>query len=189
MSVRVNISDLVGKTIKEIIKRDDRLTFVINDGSKYEMYHEQDCCEHVSIEDIIGDLEDLVGSPILTASEDTSDKDPNDKSKSSASADDWDYRDSFTWTFYNLSTFNGHVTIRWYGESNGYYSESVDVFYTEAVLEEHDVVVSLVDIGEVPMGSSGTIVHIYRDDFEVEFVSPDGSSIIETVNRKQIKKV
>lgn len=70
--------------------------------------------------DIVGDIEDLIGSPILLAEEITHDNiNPN-------GVDVPKNQDSFTWTFYKLSTIKGSVTIRWYGKSNGcYYSEEV----------------------------------------------------------------
>jgi hypothetical protein len=109
--------DLVGKTLTQIIVSPDRdlITFTDDNGDKYEMYHSQDCCESVSVEDIVGDLNDLLNTPILAAAE------------SSSSSD---YDESSTWTFYNLATIKGYVTIRWYGNSNGYYSESVDFVKT-----------------------------------------------------------
>ncbi len=129
-----NFNELEGKTLFEIIQNgdNDELIFVTTEGEKYKIYHRQDCCENVSIDDIVGDLSDLIGSPILRASKD-SNNDPNEKQlariereKLEQGEDYYLWEDSFTWTFYNISTIKGHVTIRWYGSSNGYYSESVD---------------------------------------------------------------
>ena len=112
---------IVGKTVVAIdgcVSGSDRIELKTSDGEKFIMYHNQDCCESVTIEDVVGDVQDLIGSPILKADEIVSNDNPPDVQK--------DYQDSFTWTFYNLATIKGYVTIRWYGESNGYYSESVE---------------------------------------------------------------
>lgn len=117
-----NVSKLIGKTLSKIDNTYDKIIFHTTDGESYKMYHEQDCCESVGVEDIIGDLNDLIDSPILSASEETNTHDyPVDISKPA------DPDDSFTWTFYHLATIKGYVTIRWFGSSNGYYSESVDM--------------------------------------------------------------
>lgn len=110
---------LKGKTLKSILggKDSDEMAFVTTDGETYKLTHFQDCCESVTVNDIIGDLKDLIGSEILQAEETTSDVNPEGVIP--------EYQDSFTWTFYKLATIKGYVTIRWYGESNGYYSECV----------------------------------------------------------------
>lgn len=110
------VAELLGKTLVKIIGTDgdNEILFVCSDGSKYRMHHYQDCCESVTIEDVCGEFDDLIGNPLLMAEEATSDENPKD------------YDDSFTWTFYKFATVRGYVTIRWYGSSNGYYSESVD---------------------------------------------------------------
>lgn len=103
----------------------DMLTFTKEDGTQYNFYHDQACCEQVYIESIVGDLEDLIGEPLLVAEESTSEDNPAGVTM--------EYQDSFTWTFYKFATRKGYVDIRWYGESNGYYSESV---YLEKVVPE-----------------------------------------------------
>lgn len=114
----VDFSTLKGKVCNQVNKiGEEEIHFCINDGTKIVMLHDQSCCESVFIESIVGDLDDLVGEEILLAEEVTSDENPLDQ-------DD----DSFTWTFYKLATRKGYVDIRWYGTSNGYYSESVDCY-------------------------------------------------------------
>lgn len=114
------VSELIGRILIkiEVGNHNDEIYFTTDKGEIYLMYHIDDCCETVTIEDICGDLNDLIDTSILDAREDTSNENPEGIEK--------EYQQSFTWTFYNFRTIKGSVTIRWYGESNGYYSESVD---------------------------------------------------------------
>lgn len=97
----------------EVDKDKDEIIFTPSEGKKIKMHHVQDCCESVTIESISGDIDDLLNTPILLAEERTKE----DES-------DWGTE---TYTFYTFRTIKGTVDIRWYGSSNGYYSESVDI--------------------------------------------------------------
>lgn len=112
-----HISALLGKTVESAIATDDSIRFKTTAGAVYLMHHNQNCCEHVYVESIVGDLQDLIGSPITLAEEVSNADVPPPEHES-------DY--SYTWTFYKLATVKGYVDIRWFGSSNGYYSESVD---------------------------------------------------------------
>jgi len=116
----MGIEALVGYTIDRIEGGigDSELTFIMYDGRRYRMYHDQDCCESVYLLDVVGDMQDLVGLPVLEANEESSEVDPEGAVPSS--------QGSFTWTFYEFVTFKGRVTLRWHGSSNGYYSERVN---------------------------------------------------------------
>ena len=107
-----DISELKGQIIVVIEGSDDEITFHTENGDKYYMFHNQDCCEDVRVEEVIGNLNDLIGAPILEAECEEGD------------VESVEYGDQ-QWTFYKLGTIKGHVTVRWCGESNGYYSTSV----------------------------------------------------------------
>lgn len=121
----IPVETLLGKTLTAIERPESaaELVFVADSGERYRMYHDQDCCESVTIEDVVGELADLVGSPITMAEEASNSTDPPAGQFTP---------DSYTWTFYKFATVRGYVTIRWYGESNGYYSESVSFGRVEA---------------------------------------------------------
>lgn len=82
--------------------------------------HWQDCCETVTLNDF--ELDNNINSAeILSIEEVVKEGDP--------SQDVWDYESS-TWTFYKIETSKGGLWMRWFGESNGYYSEAVDLTLT-----------------------------------------------------------
>lgn len=116
-SKKVNcVEDMVGFTMSSVTTEGnyDILRFKSQCGRTFELYHAGDCCEVVTIEDISGDLKDLIGSPLLMSEESTNEAEPKVDAE------------SYTWTFYKFATVKGYVTVRWLGTSNGYYSESVD---------------------------------------------------------------
>jgi len=117
-------NDLEGKILTQIDVAEqfsDQICFVCNNGDRYQLLHYQNCCESVYLSDITGDINDLLNTPILLAEErDSNDTDINWLNKNSGNYD------SETFTFYTIRTIKGSVDLRWYGSSNGYYSEKVD---------------------------------------------------------------
>ena len=121
----VDFSELRGETIVNVETDDNEfIIFHCASGNVFKMYHMQNCCESVAIEDVAGGtLHDLVGQEIIEAYESSN----SDNPKARTYGDDVEYTDdSCTWTFYTIRTMNTTLTIRWYGSSNGYYSESVN---------------------------------------------------------------
>ncbi len=138
----IELSVLKGQTIESIQQSDDEIIFNTKEGNSYKMYHEQNCCEGVYIDDINGNLQDLVGQEILLAEEVNNTYD-RFKGKSNYNEEgeyvgsDGYIPESYTWTFYNIGTLKDHIQIRWLGSSNGYYSEGVS-FIDLSEKEEED---------------------------------------------------
>jgi len=63
---------------------------------------------------VVGDWDDIVGDTVISAV--------------CTFQDSPDASESGTWSFYSIVTFKGCVTLRWNGESNGYYSEEAGFY-------------------------------------------------------------
>ena len=118
------IAEFKGRIIDKIEWDEDEILFLFEDRTIYVMFHEKECCENVFLEDIAGYFNDLIGSEILQADEQSNEKTDRDGERE-------------RWTFYKLATIKGYVTLRWYGSSNGYYSEAVDLRRYEGVDRNH----------------------------------------------------
>lgn len=139
---KIKFEELSEKIIESIegLEKYSRFVYInLKNNERYLMAHRQDCCETVSIEDICGDIDDIIGSPILTAEEisySKSDSELPNIEKIQINPDE----ESFTWTFYKLGTIKGSVTIRWYGSSNGCYSEEVGIYKLEEYEDFSDLI-------------------------------------------------
>lgn len=98
---------LIGKTCTSVKQVGYGVVFILEDGDEWYLYHAYDCCEDVFLEEVIGNLSDLEGSPILMAEVVTEDI------------------GALYWSFYKFRTHKGDVTIRWCADTDSYYSIEV----------------------------------------------------------------
>jgi len=113
---------VTGKTVVNVVvgknsDDNDIVTIKFTDGSYLTMQHYQDCCEGVVLEDYsLDELLALKGQKLVSAYETTD-------------YQTTEYGDQ-CYTFYSIQGDSSSATLRWYGESNGYYSVKVIVeFY------------------------------------------------------------
>ena len=104
--------------VRGLTRGSDYISILFADGDAIKFYHSQDCCESVEVDDVYGCEDDLIDAILY----DIELVQSNDRRKDK-------YDESYTWSFYKFRTSKGYVDVRWYGCSNGYYSETVDVEY------------------------------------------------------------
>lgn len=132
------LEQMLGKTMTRVVRSrglesEESIEFTADNGWRWRMHHDPSEYARVFIDDIVGDLSDLEGSPIV-AEEAFSSESSHSRLPPQAVDDE-----SYTWTFYKFATGKGYVTIRWYGTSNGYYSERARIIRVSPDGEELDV--------------------------------------------------
>lgn len=119
MSVSI-FEQLIGKKFDRVYQSEydgnDAIYFE-NENEAFVLTHTQDCCEDVYIDDLGGDLDDLIGNELNIA-------------ECVYQYGDTDYG-TYTWSFIKFATIKGYVDIKFYGSSNGYYSEAASVYEIE----------------------------------------------------------
>ena len=111
-----DMKDMVGKKVLGIYY-DEEIFQIITDDCVYAFYHEQDCCESVQLTQVDGISDKLIGSRIVIAEVVTDEKDTE--------------HGHITWSFYKIGTNKGMIDFRWQGESDGGYSETVNLVKIE----------------------------------------------------------
>lgn len=113
----MSIKNLIGETLEyiDIDEDNNQILLTTKSGKRIMIYHHQDCCESVRIVDTVGNWDNLIGKVIIDTDEEI------------ISSSDKDGYDSRTETNLTFKVDGDTVISKWIGESNGYYSENVDV--------------------------------------------------------------
>ena len=110
--------ELFAKRIKSITGLEvdsEEVVITFEGGATLIQTHDQTCCEHVAVHQVDGNPSKFIGAIAYELIEKVTDSGYDDDTGLSTTA-----------TFYTLKTSAGYLDWRWYGVSNGYYSESVD---------------------------------------------------------------
>ena len=121
---RDSFAALKGHTLVDV-NNSDALLEIKTLTHSFKCVHHQDCCEHVYLErDGFNELKDLVGATVQNAY------------VKHGGESESEYGNLSTWVFYHIRTDKGDATLRFCGESNGYYSHSVDIEIKELSYED-----------------------------------------------------
>lgn len=116
------VQAIVGETLSEIDIGDDQILLTTISGRKFIFDHAQDCCETVRIESVSGEAKTLIGKVVRAVEYEANEgKDPPPS----------EYAESWTRTNITFRVDDSTVITKWIGESNGYYSETVDFHEVE----------------------------------------------------------
>lgn len=113
-----DISKLKGEIIIRIEglePESDRVIIATLSGKTFTLFHSQDCCETVRLIDYDYSFGDELPALVV------------DAYLAEGEGEAPEYAESFTWSFYRVVTNKGTLFMRWLGESNGHYSESVSL--------------------------------------------------------------
>lgn len=115
-SNNISIENFKGLIFKEIDVDRESIAFICDDNRVFIMLQTKGNTiqDYTYIESIVGDINDLVGTPILLAEECSAPVDIRMKSTPD-------------WTFYKLATIKGYVDIRWVDASPFLYSAAVGI--------------------------------------------------------------
>lgn len=125
-----SLNDLFGRKIESVegcYKGSNFMKIKFTDGISV-VFQPSNLCANVEIDDVNGDPQGMVGHLI---------KKVEVVSNKQFSAKD-EYTKNYLWTFYKFATLDGYIDIRWYGTSNGWYSE--EVLWT--ILDENDEMIT-----------------------------------------------